>query len=133
MSPDGLSVRTDRQLPSGDSRGLLTSERLAKALTGRSAPGPVVAEAGAAASEVEAIALPERAHANSAIAANLRADIRPSPWLPTPSITQTSLRGAGRLSGRRILPVRCPASIFTSSFRGPGRLSRAREPGIQAL
>jgi len=56
ISPEGLSVRTDKYWPSGDSRGLLTRERLAKALTGRSAPGAVAPEADVAGSDVDALA-----------------------------------------------------------------------------
>src|SRR5690242_8537810 len=81
ISPEGLSVRTDRYWPSGDNRGLLTRERLAKALTGRS---PAVApEAGVARSDVDAAAVPQaQADASSAETASFRANMRPSPIAP---------------------------------------------------
>src|SRR5690242_20708321 len=78
ISPEGLSVRTDRYWPSGDNRGLLTRERLAKALTGRSRA--VAPEAGVAGSDVDATAMPQaQADASSAETASFRANMRPSP------------------------------------------------------
>src|SRR5690242_13694671 len=94
ISPEGLSVRTDRYWPSGDNRGLLTRERLAKALTGRS---PAVApEAGVAGSDVDAAAVPQaQANASSAKTASFRANMRPSPSLPVPRIAQAFRPGTG--------------------------------------